>query len=313
MPNDRFQPKIGRPSQKRGHINGRAFKLIAREAGKSARSHVRRASLTRRPVAELGRGKGSLHALLLPKPGWRHVVVKARIARHGTSDLGAARAHQTYLQRDGVTPDGRPGQLYDRERDDIDGGAFLARQKGDTYQFRLIVSVEDSPQMAELKPFVRDLMAGMEHDLHTQLDWVAVDHFNSGHPHTHIIIRGRDDQGQDLVMARHYISHGIRNRARELVTLELGPELEIDRIDKLRRDLTAERFTQLDRQIVEHAEGGILTISAMPEAERGWSAYRNGRLKVLARMGLAEEKQTGVWSISHEPRAHLAPHGRARR
>ena len=53
----------------------------------------------------------------------------------------------------------------------------------------------------------------MERDLETKLDWVAVDHFNTGHPHTHIVIRGRDDQGQDLVMARDYIAHGVRARA----------------------------------------------------------------------------------------------------
>jgi type IV secretory pathway VirD2 relaxase len=298
MSNDRFELKIGKPRQSRSRLNRRLYKRVVREVAKSTRSQSRRAALTRRPVAELGRGKGSLHALMPAKPGWRHVVVKARIARHGTTDLGAARAHQHYLVRDGVTPDGKPGQLYDRARDDIDGGDFLGRQKGDTYQFRLIVSADDSPGMPDLKPFVRDLMVRMEHDLHTRLDWVAVDHFNTGHPHTHIIIRGGDDQGQDLVMARHYISHGIRNRARELITIELGPELDIERIDRLRRDMMAERFTQLDRQIIDRAEGGILTVSAAPEPDRGRATYRNGRLKVLARMGLAEEMRNGVWSIA---------------
>lgn len=305
MSNDRFEPKIGTPRQSSSHPNRRLYKRVVREAAKSTRSQSRRAALTRRPVAELGRGKGSLYALMPAKPGWRHVVVKARIARHGTTDLGAARAHQHYLVRDGVTPDGKPGQLYDRAREDIDGGDFLGRQKGDTYQFRLIVSADDSPGMPDLKPFVRDLMVRMEHDLHTKLDWVAVDHFNTGHPHTHIIIRGRDDQGQDLVMARHYISHGIRNRARELITIELGPELDIERIDKLRRDMMAERFTQLDRQIIDRAEGGILTVSASPEPDRSRATYRNGRLKVLARMGLAEERQAGVWSIAPDLEATL--------
>ena len=87
----------------------------------------------------------------------------------------------------------------------LNGGKFLERQKGDTYQFRLIVAPEDAGHMAALKPFVRDLMRDMEKDLATQLDWVAADHFNTGHPHTHIIIAGHDDRGEALVMARHYI------------------------------------------------------------------------------------------------------------
>ena len=77
----------------------------------------------------------------------------------------------------------------------------------------------------------------MEQDLDTKLDWVAVDHFNTGHPHTHIVIRGRDDQGRDLVMARDYIGHGVRARAQGLVTLELGPESELERLQKLMNEV----------------------------------------------------------------------------
>jgi hypothetical protein len=114
--------------------------------------------MTRRPVAELGRGKGAIYGLTPPPHGWRRVAVKARIAQHGTSDLAAARTHQNYIVRDGVTREGGPGQLYDREHNVADGGDFLERQKGDTYQFRLVVAPEDGGRMADLKPFVRDLM-----------------------------------------------------------------------------------------------------------------------------------------------------------
>src|SRR5258705_13426821 len=91
-----------------------------------------------------------------------------------------------YILRDGVTRDGAPGQLYDKTHDDVDNSDFLARQE-DRYQFRVIVSPEDSARMADLKPFVWGLMQAMERDLDTKLDCVAVDHFNTGHPHTHII------------------------------------------------------------------------------------------------------------------------------
>jgi len=298
MANDRFEPKPGKASSKRTPRNERLLKLVAREAGKSLGKGRRRAApLTSRPVAELARGKGALHALLSPRPGMRRVIVKARIARHGTSDLGAARAHQHYILRDGVTRDGQPGQLYDKDRDDVDGSDFLARQKGDRYQFRFIVSPEDSARMEDLKPFIRDLMRGMERDLRTELDWVAIDHFNTGHPHTHVIVRGRDDQGQDLVMARHYISDGIRNRARELITLELGPETDLERWQKLYKAMEQERFTMLDHGILAAAKDNVLTLSAAPEPDAQRHAFRIGRLRKLERLGLAEEKQTGVWAI----------------
>src|SRR3546814_10121914 len=89
--------------------------------------------------------------------------------------------------------------------------------KGDRHQFRFIVSAEDGMEYDDLKPRARRLMQRVEDDLGTKLDWVAVDHYNTGHPHTHIIVRGKDERGVDLVIARDYISHGLRERASELV------------------------------------------------------------------------------------------------
>ena len=135
MSNSEFEPKIGKPRSGREIKAGRLTRMVVKattrhRAPKSPWANA----LTRRPVAELGRGKGALYGLTPPPPGWRRVIVKARIARHATSDLAAARTHQHYIMRDCVTPDGGPGQLYDREHDVADGGDFLDRQKGDTYQ-----------------------------------------------------------------------------------------------------------------------------------------------------------------------------------
>jgi type IV secretory pathway VirD2 relaxase len=64
----------------------------------------------------------------------------------------------------------------------------------------------------------------MEHDLDARLDWVAVDHFNTGHPHTHLVIRGRDRQGRDLVMARDYVAYGIALALRRSSPSSLAPK-----------------------------------------------------------------------------------------
>ena len=307
MSNPEFEPRIGKPRSRREIKSGRVTRMVVK-ATMRQREHKSpwANALTRRPIAELGRGKGALYGLTPPPRGWRRVTVKARIARHGTSDLAAARTHQHYIMRDGVTREGGPGQLYDREHNVAAGGDFLERQEGDTYQFRLIVAPEDGGRMADLKPFVRDLMRNMEEDLATRLDWVAADHFNTGHPHTHIIIAGHDNRGQDLVMARHYISHGIRHRAQDLVTLELGPEQPFERMIKLANEMKAERFTSLDRGILWDAKENVVVVSATLDGEHGPSearakgaqfSMRVGRLRRLEQMGLAEEKSTGVWAI----------------
>ena len=314
MSNPEFEPKVGKSRPRRDIKTGRLTRMVVKATTRRCAPKSPWAnSLTRRPVAELGGGKGALYGLTPPPPGWRRVIAKARIARHGTSDLAAARTHQYYIMRDGVTRDGGPGQLYDREHDVADGGNFLERQKGDTYQFRLIVAPEDGGRMANLKPFVRDLMRDLEEDLRTKLDWVAVNHFNTGHPHTHIVIAGHDDRGQDLVMARHYISHGIRHRAQNLVTLELGPEQPFERLLKLANEMKVERFTSLDRGILKDAKENVLVVSVMPDGEPARSERREGaqhsvrvgRLRRLEQMGLAEEKRTGVWAIDPQLESKL--------
>ena len=111
-------------------------------------------------------------------------------------------------------------------------------------------------------------MPQMERDLDTKLDWVAVDHFNTGHPHTHIVIRGRDDRGQDLVMARDYIGHGVRARAQDLITLELGPETEVERVaEALQRGRPGAADPARPRSLIARAKDGILVVTAAEERD----------------------------------------------
>jgi type IV secretory pathway VirD2 relaxase len=224
---EEFEPHLGHIRWKHGKTDETYVRRVMQVAYKNGFYRGKRSGFT---GSRIGRGCafGTLAGARLHPGGRRRVIVKARIARLKRGDLGAARAHLRYLRRDGVTPEGEPGQLYGRDTDEANGTAFLDSCEGDRHQFRFIVSPEDGADLAQLKPFVRDLMQRMEDDLNTKLDWVAVDHFNTGHPHTHIVVRGRDDQGKDLIIARDYITHGIRARAQDLVTMELGPELAED-------------------------------------------------------------------------------------
>jgi hypothetical protein len=121
--------------------------------------------------------------------------------------------------------------------------------------------------------------------------------FNTGHPHTHVVIRGRDDQGRDLVIARDYIGHGVRARAQGLITLELGPETDLERTQKLFNETGQERLTRLDRSLLGRAKDGVLVITAAEEQDPVQQTLRIGRLKTLERLGLAQERQQGVWEL----------------
>src|SRR5271157_4532248 len=130
------------------------------------------------------------------------------------------------------------------------------RCEEDRHHFRFIVSPEDAAEMDDLRAFTRELMADAERDLHTRLDWVAVDHWNTDNPHIHVLVRGRADDGQDLVISRDYISNGFRGRAGERVTLELGPRSELEIRAGLEKEVDAERWTSLDRSLRDISDEG---------------------------------------------------------
>jgi type IV secretory pathway VirD2 relaxase len=192
----------------------------------------------------------------------------------------AAAAHLRYLQRDGTTRDGERGTLYGRDEDAVDAKAFQERGAGDRHQFRFIVSPEDGDQYDDLKPLTRRLMDRMEQDLATKLDWVAVDHFNTGHPHTHIVVRGKDERGRSGDCQGLY-DKGLRERAIELVDLDLGPRTEREVETTLRAEVEAERLTSIDRSCSRPQMPSVRSMlpDAMPSIRRfepvDWPSWRD--------------------------------------
>ena len=276
----------------------RPGKTPTAKGGKGARS-------TGGPGVRRGRGAAFVRARTL-SGGWRHsapgmrrVVVKTRYVKEAGRN-GRAAAHLRYIQRDGTSRDGERGQLYSATEDRADGAAFLERGQEDRHQFRFIVSPEDGADLSDLTAYTRDLMRQMEADLGTKLDWVAVNHHNTGHPHVHVIVRGKDDLGENLVINGDYLANGIRERASELTTLELGPVTEIEQTRKLSAEIDQDRFTRIDRAMVEEADDRFLDLRQEPaEPRRQFNrALRLRRLAKLDKMGLATEHAPGVWELS---------------
>jgi hypothetical protein len=143
-------------------------------------------------------------------------------------------------------------------------------------------------------------MATLQRDLGTKLEWVAVDHWDTDNPHTHIVLRGKDDRGQDLIIARQYLTDGMRLRACELSTEWLGLRTEREIQESLQRDVSQERWTGLDRQLQGLAHDGTINL-ARPNAGAEALRHRSlliGRLQVLTGMGLAREQGNGTWALA---------------
>ena len=302
-----FRIRPGRIRSTRAQ-QARPFIAQALAAAKKAGAGVSRSGrIVSGNRSRFGRGqRASIQANRLLTARTRGAVIKARVVRQ-TSRSAPLATHLNYLRREGVTRDGEKAHLFGPGGDDADPKAFAERCQDDRHHFRFIVSPDDAPDMADLRSFTRDLVTQMEKDLDTRLDWVAVDHWNTEHPHVHLIVRGVRDDGQDLVISRDYIKEGMRDRARDLITQELGPRTDLDIQRSLKRQVDAERFTQLDRQLIRdgHATGVIETAIDPNVRLDEFHALKVGRLRKLETLGLAEQVGPGQWAIDTKAEATL--------
>ena len=259
----------------------------------------RRGAIGNARRSTFGRGRvASVRANRLLTHRSRGAMVKARVILHATRSTPLA-AHLAYLRREGVTRDGEKAQLFGPETDSADHKAFAERCEDDRHHFRFIVSSDDALEMSDLKGFARDLISQVETDLGSKLDWVAVDHWNTEHPHVHIIVRGVADDGENLVISRDYIREGMRARAQDLITQGLGRRTDLDIRRTVERQIGAERWTQLDRQLVRDADRqGIIDMAPVAGQQSDeFHAMKVGRLRKLEGLGLAHQIGPGQWMM----------------
>ena len=334
---DRFEPETGRSRRdsagrvgarggKGRDLKGRVLEQVARRGGNPRGGGTRTAGGSPRSGRFNARGRGAKLAASFPKTsGWsfdrgsglrvrpRRVTVKARVVKLSSGKVLGVGAHLRYLERDGTARDGEPGRFYSTFAEDADAKAFLERGGEDRHQFRLIVSPEDGPAFEDLKGFTRDLMAKMEEDLGTTLDWVAVDHFDTGHPHSHILIRGVTEDGKTLNIAGDYIAHGIRHRGSQIMTRALGPQSEIEVRQQLQQEVDAERLTRLDRTLLAQARDSTVDLAKLDPAQAHDPHYQQmlvGRARVLECMELAEKTGPMTWRLDPEAKQVLEDMGR---
>ncbi|MFG1480531.1 DUF3363 domain-containing protein [Xanthobacter sp. V4C-4] len=308
MPDEHeFRVRSGRIRSTRAQ-RARPFIAQALAAAQKSGGHVSRSGrISSGTRSHFGRGRAaSIVANRFLTGRSRVVVIKTRVVRH-TARATPLSAHLSYLRREGVTRDGEKARLFGPGAEEGDGRAFTERCADDRHHFRFIVSPEDAADMTDLRSFARDLVGQMEKDLGTKLDWVGVDHWNTDNPHLHILVRGRTDDGQDLVISRDYIKEGMRARAQGLITQELGPRTELDIHCAVARQVEAESWTQLDRQLVrDQREAGVIDVAR--DADGGPDAFlpqKVGRLRKLEALGLADEIGPGQWVIDEKAEATL--------
>lgn len=220
----------------------------------------------------------------------QRVMVKALVSRHmgrGFARGAALAAHVSYLGRVGAGEDGAQAEFFGASRETIDGAAATDGWAKDRHHFRFIISPEHGDRIADLQGYTRQVMGRVGEDLgEPTLTWIAVCHFDTDQPHTHVLVRGRRANGRDLVIPRDYIGYGFRARAQEVAQERLGDLSRPDAERRIWRETEADRFTAFDRRLMAAADADGSVADGVG-GTNAWTALTRGRLRHLERLGLA--------------------------
>ena len=230
-----------------------------------------------------------------------------RVTYSQNKSAGQWKAHGHYLARERATEkaEKRAAGFNGTEKAvDVSQRLGIWQQAGDERLFKIIIAPEFGDRI-DLEAHTKQLMARMEHDLHTELEWVAVIHHNTEHPHVHVALRGVDKQGKPIRLPREYVKSGIRSHAEDLVTKELGHRTEHDAIEAQHREVDQLRFTNLDRiiqrQNPDRADFFIVrcdpTRSSVQIVLREQEQHLAARLLKLEKMELAENLGGNTWRV----------------
>ncbi len=226
-----------------------------------------------------------------------------RVTYVGNRAPGQWKAHGRYLSRESATH--RTAQRetgFDEARQKLDAARSLNdwQQAGDPRLWKIIVSPEFGEQLS-IYQLGRAVMEGVEQELGASVEWVAVAHYNTGHPRVHIAMRGIDRRGREIRLTREFIQHGIRKIAENWCTEQLGYRTRAQAIEAQRREVSQIRYTSLDRIIMRAnttlADGTHFPVTC---GAGGRAQFVVARLAVLEGMGLAHRVSADTWEVRRD-------------
>jgi Protein of unknown function (DUF3363) len=221
---------------------------------------------------------------------------------------GQWKAHGCYLERESASGKELPG--FDAEGTSLPIAETLdSWQKSDDPRiFKIILSPENGDRL-NLEAYARAVMGKVQRDVAAPLEWVAVAHYNTDHPHVHVALRSVTKDDRELRFPKDYIRSGFRNHAQEAATEQLGFRTEKD-VDRVRqREISQSRVTSLDRSIAKlkpavHAgetfalSFNLRATNSLKPEKRAEIVAMAARLRTLEGMGLASQVNDTTWMVS---------------
>jgi type IV secretory pathway VirD2 relaxase len=279
--------------------------MTAKHALELSPTHIRHNksySYTLRKTASRGSSHYANHGIfhLLAHRNQRSIV---KISYSKNTKTRSWAAHGEYLQREHAQVKGEKGLGFSESNDAVDLRSTLRKwqQADDEHVFRLIISPENG-HLLDLKQHAKDMMKIVQKDFKTKLEWLAIDHHNTDHPHLHVLIRGVDDRGKTLVIDKDYLTHGFRHHSESLATQILGLRLNRDIIQARERQIEREYVTELDRSIIRKSKDCVISYH-IPVSDNILSREQRlleiRRLQFLEKIGLAEKIDSKAWRLSN--------------
>ncbi|MGC9217754.1 relaxase/mobilization nuclease domain-containing protein, partial [Acidithiobacillus sp.] len=211
-----------------------------------------------------------------------------------TTKMQALRAHGRYIEREGTQKDGSKAIAFGSgvEKYGSMDSALKEWAAKDTATFKAVISPEFG-ERCDMRKLAEDYMRQVQKELKTDLEWCAVVHYNTGHPHVHLLIRGKDDQGKNMKISPDWLKTRARGIAEEETTKQLGHRTEKDIQLAKERMVAMDRWTPLDRQILDEAAKHKGFIPAYDPARTGHDQRLiSARLAHLEKLGLARRDGT---------------------
>jgi type IV secretory pathway VirD2 relaxase len=196
----------------------------------------------------------------------------------------------SYIQQEGKGKEGEAPELFTENGKDLNDALNTEYPQEERF-YKVILSPENGDKL-DMERYTKDFMKNLEMSEGRDFKWAATVHYDTEHPHAHILIRGIDEAGKDVSFSRDTISRGMRGQASKLATMELGNRTEMEIARQKEKELTAERFTALDRKLKEKQDKNN---TVRPE-----SREEKARLAYLSNIGLAEKRMGGSYTLDEK-------------
>jgi len=156
---------------------------------------------------------------------------------------------EKYLVREGTDIDGSCAKLYGTDINEYQANMV-------NRNFRIFLSPQSDN--VDLKDLSECFIKTLEQHTGYSFYWQGANHYNTAHPHAHILINGKDKNGKEIEIPRDIVKTFMREYARDICTSQIGGRTSADIELEKSKEPEALRYTKLDDSVKNLCEDSFL-------------------------------------------------------